>query len=643
MIRRAGSARPDAINAERTRSRASETALSGSPTIEKVLTKNPNPISPTPRKLQIGDIELKPLAYSYLRISSGRQLKGHGRERQLQASRDYAEANDLELAEGRELEDIGKSAFTGANVREGALGRFLEAVRAGAVKRGSYLLVESLDRLSREQIIPAQSLFLSIVNAGVNIVTLIDGRVYRAGMNDIGDLIVSLIFQSQAHEESYKKSVRLKAKWKAKRESAEALKPMTKWCPAWLRRADDKSCYLPIQPRVDVVRQIFADSANGVGNYKIAHRLNQTRTPTFSKSDGWHQSYIAKILANRAVLGEFQLGIRREGKRVFVGDPVKNYFPAIIDEELFYRARYARSRRHYQGEGAGRKGEAFSNLFSGLATCSYCGSSMKYDNKGKRPKGYQYLVCTNAARRLGCHAKRWSYRDFETSFLAFVSEIDLTALIGDDESQQKEKEAALKVSALEGEIGDIVSLMEKTYQLLTSGAPAEFISSKLQDLQVRKDQLSASLVRAIGALDTLQAERLMLARSKDEIKVLVQRLQAVDHPKLFELRAKIATHLKAMIETLTVAPQGRTLRITEIAGDLRAKFGTEASEVADALERRAHTPEQSHRYFSVGFRDGRVRIVFPDVDDPLRYKQQVVAKAGSTFPHIDREHAEHRL
>jgi hypothetical protein len=32
-MRRAGSARPEAISAERTRSRASDTALSGSPTI----------------------------------------------------------------------------------------------------------------------------------------------------------------------------------------------------------------------------------------------------------------------------------------------------------------------------------------------------------------------------------------------------------------------------------------------------------------------------------------------------------------------------------------------------------------------------------------------------------------------------------
>jgi DNA invertase Pin-like site-specific DNA recombinase len=129
-------------------------------------------------------------------MSTDLQLKGDSRRRQLEASRAYAEAHGLELAEGSELEDIGVSAFKGANVREGALGRFLEAVRSGLIKPGSFLLVESLDRLSRQELLTAQSLFLSIIQAGINLVTLTDGRVYRAGTNDLGDLIVSLVIMS---------------------------------------------------------------------------------------------------------------------------------------------------------------------------------------------------------------------------------------------------------------------------------------------------------------------------------------------------------------------------------------------------------------------------------------------------------------
>ena len=69
----------------------------------------------------------------------------------------------------------------------------------------------------------------------------------------------------------------------------------------------------------------------------------------------------------------------------------------------------------------------------------------------------------------------------------------------------------------------------------------------------------------------------------------------------------------------------------KIVEETRERFGDKAAEVAGHIARRAVTPEQALRYFSVGFRDGRVRIVFPDPKDPLRYEQQIVA-SGSNNP-----------
>ena len=63
---------------------------------------------------------MKPKAYSYLRMSTDLQLKGDSRRRQLEASKAYAEAEGLELADDAQLEDIGISAFKGANVQSGA-------------------------------------------------------------------------------------------------------------------------------------------------------------------------------------------------------------------------------------------------------------------------------------------------------------------------------------------------------------------------------------------------------------------------------------------------------------------------------------------------------------------------------------------
>ncbi|XIA65751.1 recombinase family protein [Bradyrhizobium sp. TZ2] len=331
-------------------------------------------------------------------MSTDLQLKGDSRRRQLEASRQYAEANELDLAKDAELEDIGVSAYTGANVRDGALGRFLEAVRAGSVKRGSYLIVESLDRLSREQVLTAQSLFLSIIQAGINLVTLMDGKVYKAGKVDLADLITSLVIMSRAHEESATKSRRIGAAWKNKRIEA-GRKPMTKWCPAWLTLAPDRSGYLPIPERVEIVRQIFRNTADGIGMYSIANRLNKAKIPTFGGPNGWHQSYVAKILANRAVLGEFQAHVRAEGKRVPDGEPVKNYYPAIIRDDLFYQAQLGKAQR--RGNGAGRKGAGFANLFSGIARCFYCRAPILFENKGDGPKGGQISHLRRCETRAG--------------------------------------------------------------------------------------------------------------------------------------------------------------------------------------------------------------------------------------------------
>jgi DNA invertase Pin-like site-specific DNA recombinase len=394
-------------------------------------------------------------------MSTDIQKKGDSRRRQLEASRAYAEANGLELAEDRELADIGVSAFRGDNVRDGHLGWFLRAVESKEVKPGSYLIVESLDRLSREQILVAQSLFLRIIQAGINVVTLVDRRVYRAGKTELGDLIMSLVIMSRAHEESQTKSHRISAAWGNKRTQAVGQKPMTKWCPAWLRLAPDRSGYVEIPDRVKIVRRIFEDSASGVGIQKMATRLNEARVPTFDSPNGWHHTYIGKILANRAVLGEFQPHVRENGKRVPTGEPVQGYFPAVVDEQLFYRAQSAKSDR--RNSGSGRKGSGYTNLFSGIARCAYCKGRIRFENKGSGPKGSTYLICDGAKRRLGCPSIRWRYSDFEASFLAFVEEVDIESIASESAHAGDRERLDAELGALRGELATVTDLMERTY------------------------------------------------------------------------------------------------------------------------------------------------------------------------------------
>lgn len=71
---------------------------------------------------------------------------------------------DLELST-ESFEDLGVSAWTGSNTKEDAgLGQFIHALETNKIKTPCYLLVESLDRLSRANIKVAMNQLWSITD-----------------------------------------------------------------------------------------------------------------------------------------------------------------------------------------------------------------------------------------------------------------------------------------------------------------------------------------------------------------------------------------------------------------------------------------------------------------------------------------------
>jgi len=85
-------------------------------------------------------------------MSTEAQLKGDSERRQREASTAYAVRHDLEL---QELETETASAFRGGNAEFGPLRDFLIAAKERKVSRGSVLIIESFDRLSRQNVMKA--------------------------------------------------------------------------------------------------------------------------------------------------------------------------------------------------------------------------------------------------------------------------------------------------------------------------------------------------------------------------------------------------------------------------------------------------------------------------------------------------------
>ena len=482
------------------------------------------------------------LAYSYIRMSRPEQMRGDSLRRQVEAADAWAKARGVMIDDS--IRDIGVSAFRGKNHTEGALGAFLKLVTDGVVKPGSYLLVESLDRLSREAVLDALPRFIDIINAGIVIVTLMDKQEYGKDRlrADWTPLILSLAVMARAHEESQTKAVRLREAWSAKRATA-AEKVVTSRVPEWLVVRDGRIHTIP--ERVALVQRIFRETIDGDGRRTIVRRLNEEKVPAFRNGEkGWQPSYVAKLLSSRTVVGEFQAFCRNEaGVRHAEGDPVPGYYPSIVGEGDFLRAGQASRSR---AAAPGPRGEHVTNLFSGLAKCAGCGTSMVVENKGKPPKGGRYLVCADARRSAGCGNQRlWRIERIEREVLSQLRRVALPAAPGAAAAASDE------VAILEGRLVAAVTRRERLLDLVEDGdegasARAKALSKTIGELR-----------EAIGAAkaDTMLAaampsypEQLALLRD------LQARLGTATGEDLTLLRTRLAQTLRTTMVRIDFGP-----------------------------------------------------------------------------------------
>lgn len=331
-----------------------------------------------------------PTAYSYLRFSHGRQRNGDSVRRQLALSREYAEKHGLELQE-LTYSDLGLSAFRGANIERGALAAFIKAVEDGAIKRGSYLLVENFDRLSRAEVHVALQLLLRLISAGIVVVTLMDGKVWNEEtVSDTTNLLVTIIFMGRAHDESLGRSKRIREVHQAKRARRDPA--IFGQGPAWLVRRPDGSGW-DIKPGMaESIRKVFELSIQGVGSTAIARLANAEGWVAPAKVQRWNTTLPNKLLRNRAVLGEYEPKELKGGKRVSMGEVWGNYYPCVVEEDLFLMAQAA---AHNRQRLPNRRDAGYHNVLQGFAFCGYCGQTLlrKRKNGKKNSAGYAQYIC----------------------------------------------------------------------------------------------------------------------------------------------------------------------------------------------------------------------------------------------------------
>ena len=398
------------------------------------------------------------------------QLKGDSQRRQAEGAARWCLANGVVLVE--DYRDLGVSGFRGKNSSEaGALGAFLKLCRDGRIEKGAFLIVESLDRVSRQSVMEAFDLFREIIGAGVRLVTLSDNQIYdsEAVQKNWTMLIISLSVMARAHEESKMKSLRATASWEAWRRTAKE-KPLLSRCPFWVRPTTDGT-WAVIPEKADLVRQMFIWRKGGWGSFKITKQL---------RADGhispmgvqWSPCTVSRLLDSRTVLGE--LGASPNGEPAIPG-----YYPAILSEELWSSVQKLRkSLRNMRG----RSG---TNVFSKLAYSKVSGGTLQFTAKGGP---YCYLADSARIRfgATGPAARRgWRYDDFKSTFLCVCQQAALTR-------HHIKPVVNPEVSRLKSELVELEAGIDNLVSYLMKHGSAG-VETKLREAEAKKTALESSI------------------------------------------------------------------------------------------------------------------------------------------------------
>ncbi|WP_058961142.1 recombinase family protein [Pseudomonas syringae] len=530
-----------------------------------------------------------PKIWPYIRFSSEEQKKGDSLRRQQDLIDKFAVRPEIVL-EGAiidtslDLNDLGVSGYTGKNLLQGRFKTFLDAVDSGIVKPGDYLAVEALNRVTRLNPRASLPILLGLLEKGVKI-AITDSSLVYTNTGDITQLYIAIGELQRGYSESQEKGRRVREAWDSKKKRALLTGEIaTSRLPLWLRavKTTVKGMVVrtveEIPERVAVVKEIYRLSDSNVGAIATARILTEKKIPTFTREDGrknpnygdfWQPSYIKKILDSRAVMGHYQPMTWEKlpdngRRRINHGPEIENYFPAIVEPELFTRIQEKRKGRAIDGQG--NKGKKFSNLFTKIAHCSKCGATASHVNKGPNPsKGGRYLVCYRA-RHGDCQYNAWRYDEIETAILKFLAEADIKSII---KNESHAEDLINKKYLLDAEISDIQEMID--------AFKIDFIrlKGKVSDLErelVIENEHAIEKLKAKA--ETLQQEifeafEQQKADIEKDIQVLRNLPATESESRVFEIRAKINERLKLIIDDVKIDFQQRYIEIIFKNGNRR--------------------------------------------------------------------------
>jgi len=360
-------------------------------------------------------------------------------------------------------------------------------------------------------------------------------------------LLVSLI-ADRANEESKTKASRQKASWRnrlKKAELGEVIIKKGKNVPFGLRVVDGKF-FVHSEEQAEV-RRMF-ELLLDYGLNSAVRKMNQDTRST----KRWENGTVYKMLTSRSVIGcltthkmDYSTG---KAKKIQTG-VIDNYYPNIIDPELFFRVRSVMKSRKNK---AGKRTEQDFNIFKNQIYCSHCGDKLYYNHAGSRYKGkiYPHFKCNNKRVTGRCESENIRFEYVLCLFLESLNKLKMVSSIYEGIGFENTGEVA-KAHDLQGKVS---SLLKK--QGGNPESELEVASQRLSNLLITQENINKSLgfyiEKASGNIPTSILEKL------SEVEEEISRIEnQVDELKGKEMNGDVEFYNYKNVVDLYATSEGR--------------------------------------------------------------------------------------
>jgi DNA invertase Pin-like site-specific DNA recombinase len=490
------------------------------------------------------------LAISYSRFSDPIQSKGDSEDRQGRMFRHFCECHNLTpLAEI--FADRGLSGYKDEHRKRGRLGQLVAMAKDGRFEPDTVVVVEAWDRLGRLRPDKMTALVAELVQASIAIGVCRLDDIFTEEDFGTHKWTTLAVFIQLAFQESKQKAERVAASWeqrrKQAREGAGALNERRGHClrlgllPAWLERR--KESIHVVSERAAAVRRIFQLAASGYGHTRIVGTMTMEGVHPFGEvrvNEGrgrsqyagrWTRPYVALLLKDRRVLGEFQ---PRKANDQPDGAPLVDYYPAVVSEKEFDLARAAQIGRRRNGDKRGGESR-YVNTFRSLLRHARDGEGFLLHNKATRAKPELLLINTRGNEGRDDRMYTFPYFIFERAILGELKEVTAADVLP---RQVDEVNRADELRAELASVRDDMAALKA--DLNTKYSPA--LASVLRQREERE----------LAAAQQLQDELAKSARPAERAwKELPSLVDLIDQ-KGDDARLKLRTVLRRAVEEIWV-------------------------------------------------------------------------------------------